>query len=167
MSSSSNGGGDGSSASGAAPPASSTSTSSSLLFSSAPRLRASLLLSAVNEFRASQQQLFAAESLNFPSSASGMPLSGGGGSDGSADNYSRMWSSFQQRDDEAAGVVAQLQTVCQHLEHINKVAHSTNNSAGSAAAGSSQPTSQQAAAPQSQQTQQATSKRTAANRSTG
>ena len=156
--------GDGASASGAAPSASSSSTPpSSLLFSSAPRLRASLLLSAVNEFRASQQQLFAAESLNFPSTA-GVSVAGSGG-DGSADNYGRMWAAFQQRDDEAAGVVNQLQAVCQHLEHINKVAHSTNQSATANTAAASSSATTQPAGQQSQATQQ--TRRTAANRSTG
>ena len=163
MSASSSAVGDGASLSAAVPSgSSSSSTPSSLLFSSAPRLRASLLLSAVNEFRASQQQLFAAESQNFPSSAGGIS-----GADGSAENYSRMWSSFQQRDDEAAGVVAQLQAVCQHLEHINKVAHSTTNPTTSNAASSgTQSSSQQQQ--QTQQSQQAgQSKRSTANRSTG
>ena len=151
------------------------SAPASLLFSSAPRLRASLLLSAVNEFRASQQQLFAAESLNFPASGGGLSAVSGGGGDGSADNYSRMWAAFQQRDDEAAGVVAQLQKVGQHLEHINKVAHSTNNNSASNTA-SAQPASQQHSQQQQSQSQQqqtqsaqhaSQTKRTAASRSSG
>ena len=112
---------------------SSSSSSSAVLFSSAPRLRASLLLSAVAEFRVSQQLLFAMESANFPSIDGGGGGRSGvgdvdeevGGSAAAAADYGRMWTQFQGKDEEVTSVIEQLEHTTTHLDNIHRVAHTT------------------------------------------
>ena len=117
---------------GGAPPTS--SSSSTLLFSSAPRLRASLLLSAVSEFRLAQQQLFALESSNFPT------MEG-------SEEYGRMWTTFQGKDDQVTGIVEQLDITCHHLEQINRIANTTNQHNNSGSTNTTTPSTAAAASP--------------------
>jgi hypothetical protein len=66
----------------------------------------------VSDFRLSQRSLFALEAANFPS------IEGD-------DDYGRMWTNFQGKDEEVSGVVDQLDATTAHLEQINRLTRTT------------------------------------------
>lgn len=107
----------------------SSSNQSAMFFSSLPRLRASQTLAAIEEFRASEQALFALESSHFPSMAAVSFEHGGGG-----DAYSKMWQSFKSKDQELRMIVKELETVTSHCDAIHSRTSTTSNN-------STQPTS--------------------------
>jgi hypothetical protein len=84
------------------------------------RLRHAQLFSVVERLREGQQHIFLEQFNHFPNVERSATAAG-------ADDYSRIWHAFKNKDEEAEHIIAKLNGVCDHIDALNRHANHTHS----------------------------------------